>query len=125
VMAFNAATRMPELAELATALGVGECDGAEEDSAGRQASGARAAVTAVADLLASVGIPADLAALGAPADRLPWAAAEAMTARRLVDNNPRPLDEAAALALLRAAYAGDRTAAAVIPGTADTGMSTS
>jgi alcohol dehydrogenase class IV len=125
VMAFNAATRIPELAELATALGVGECDGAEEDSAGRQASGARAAVTAVADLLASVGIPANLAVLGAPADRLPWAAAEAMTARRLVDNNPRPLDEAAALALLRAAYAGDRTAAAAIPETADTGMSTS
>ena len=85
---------MPELAELATALGVGECDGQDEDPAGGQAAKADAAVTAVAELLASVGIPADLAALGAPADRLPWAAAEAMTARRLVDNNPRPLDEA-------------------------------
>ena len=83
-------------------------------SADRAAAGARAAVTAVADLLAGVGIPADLAALRVPADRLPWAAAEAMTARRLVDNNPRPLDEAAALALLRAAHAGDRAAAAAI-----------
>jgi alcohol dehydrogenase len=99
VMAFNAPTRLAELAELAIALGVGQC----EDPT-------RAAVAAVADLLASVGIPADLAALGVPADRLPWAAAEAMSARRLVDNNPRPLDEAAALALLRAAHAGDRTA---------------
>ena len=98
VMAFNAPTRLSELAELADALGVGQ----SEDPV-------RAAVTAVADLLTSVGIPADLAALGMPADRLPWAAAEAMSARRLVDNNPRPLDEAAALDLLRAAYAGDRT----------------
>ena len=123
VMAFNAPTRMPELAELATALGVAECDGADEGS-GRQSAAAHVAVTAVADLLASVGIPADLAALGAPADRLPWAAAEAMTARRLVDNNPRPLDEAVALALLRAAYAGDRTAAAATPEAVSTGRST-
>jgi hypothetical protein len=30
----------------------------------------------------------------------------------LVENNPRPLDETAALALLRAAHAGHRAAAA-------------
>jgi alcohol dehydrogenase class IV len=125
VMAFNAPSRMPEMAELATALGVGERDGADEDSAGRPAARAEAAVTAVADLLAGVGIPADLAALGAPADRLPWAAAEAMTARRLVDNNPRPLDEAAALTLLEAAHAGDRAAAAGTPETVRPGRSTS
>jgi alcohol dehydrogenase len=125
VMAFNTPTRIPELAELASALGVGERDGGDEEFSGRQAAAARAAVTAVADLLASVGIPADLAALGAPADRLPWAAAEAMTARRLVDNNPRPLDEDAALALLRAAHAGSRTAAAATTETVRTGRSTS
>ena len=124
VMAFNAPMRMPELAELAAALGVGEC-GADEVPAGRQAARARAAVTAVADLLASVGIPADLAALGVPVDRLPWVAAEAMTARRLVDNNPRPLDEAAALALLRAAHAGDRTVAVATPETVSTSRTTS
>jgi hypothetical protein len=32
-----------------------------------------------------------------------------MSARRLVDNNPRPLDEESALVLLRAAHAGDLT----------------
>ena len=47
-----------------------------------------------------------------------------MTARRLVDNNPRPLDEAVALALLRAAYAGDRTAAAATPEAVSAGRST-
>jgi alcohol dehydrogenase class IV len=125
VMAFNSPARMPELTELATTLGVGEWDGANDAAAGGDASEARAAVTGVAHLLASVGIPTDLAALGAPADRLPWAAAEAMTARRLVDNNPRQLDEAAVLALLRAAHAGDLAAAAAIPETVDTGRSRS
>jgi alcohol dehydrogenase class IV len=121
VMAFNAPTRMPELAELATALGVRERDSADEDSASGPAARVEAAVTAVAELLVGVGIPADLAALGVPADRLPWAAAEAMTARRLVDNNPRLLDEVAALTLLKAAHAGDRAAAAAAtPATART-----
>jgi alcohol dehydrogenase class IV len=110
-MAFNSPVRTAELAELATALGV---DGTADEHRERDTQGgrARAAVTAVADLLTAVGIPADLAALGVPAERLSWAAAEAMSARRLVENNPRPLDEIAALALLRAAYAGDRAAAA-------------
>lgn len=112
VMAFNAPERTAELAELARALGVTEADDDVDDDEGRdadhQAGLALAAVSAVADLLGSVGIPADLAALGMPADQLSWAAAEAMTARRLVENNPRPLDEAAALAVLRAAHAGDR-----------------
>ena len=68
-----------------------------------------AAVRAVADLLAAVGIPRTLADLGVPADRLADMARDAMSARRLVENNPRPLDEESALALLRAAHAGDLT----------------
>ena len=111
VMAFNSPVRTAELAELATALGV-DATADEHREGDTQGGRARAAVTAVADLLTAVGIPADLAALGVPAERLSWAAAEAMSARRLVENNPRPLDEIAALALLRAAYAGDRAAAA-------------
>ena len=109
VMAFNAAERTPELAELAGALGVAGTPGAGADGL------ARAAVRAVADLLAPVGIPRDLAALGVEAQQLPWVAAEALNARRLVENNPRPLDEASALALLRAAHAGDLRAAAAGP----------
>jgi alcohol dehydrogenase len=64
-------------------------------------------VRAVADLLASVGIPRTVADLGVPADLLPEIARDAMSVRRLVENNPRPLDEASALVLLRAAHAGE------------------
>jgi alcohol dehydrogenase len=102
VMAFNAPERIDKLGELARALG----------AAGGQSEPvtlARAAVRAVADLLASVGIPRTLADLGVPADRLPDIARDAQSARRLVENNPRPLDEEAALGLLRAAYTGDLT----------------
>jgi alcohol dehydrogenase len=77
--------------------------GGSDDAAGR----ARAAVRAVADLLASIGIPRTLADLGVPSDRLPEMARDAMSARRLVENNPRLLDEEAALDVLTAAYAGD------------------
>ncbi len=102
VMAFNAAERIEKLAETARALGA---DQGESDPAAL----ARAAVRAVADLLAAVGIPRTLADLGVPADRLADMARDAMSARRLVENNPRPLDEESALALLRAAHAGDLT----------------
>jgi alcohol dehydrogenase class IV len=101
VMAFNAAERVEKLGKVALALGVdGEPD---------QVALARAAVWAVADLLGSVGIPRTVADLGVPADRLPDMARAAMNARRLVENNPRPLDEESALVLLRAAHAGDLT----------------
>jgi alcohol dehydrogenase len=100
VMAFNAEERIEKLAEVARAMGA---DGGESDPAAL----ARVAVWAVADLLASVGIPRTVADLGVPADRLPDMARAAMNARRLVENNPRPLDEESALELLRAAHAGD------------------
>jgi alcohol dehydrogenase class IV len=101
VMAFNLPVRTTELAEVARAMGA--ADAADADPS----TGARAAVTAVADLLSAVGIPRTLAALGMPEDRLAWAADEAMSARRLVENNPRPLDAGAALGILRAAFRGD------------------
>jgi alcohol dehydrogenase class IV len=126
VMAFNLPVRTPELAEVAHALGVepdggvpaGGVAGGGPDG-GADVRAAQAAVHAAADLLASVGIPRTLAELGMPADRLSWAAGEAMTARRLVENNPRPLDEAAALALLRAAHRGDLGAGAGAPAADD------
>jgi alcohol dehydrogenase class IV len=102
VMAFNAAERVEKLGQIARAMGA---DGGESDPAAL----ARAAVWAVADLLASVGIPRTVADLGVPADRLADMARAAMNARRLVENNPRPLDEESALVLLRAAHAGDLT----------------
>ncbi len=104
VMSFNLPVRIPELAEVARALGI---VGAEAGNGADRALAERA-VDAVVGLLASIGIPSDLAALGMPVDQLGWAAAESMNARRLVDNNPRLLDEPAALAVLQAAHAGNR-----------------
>jgi alcohol dehydrogenase len=102
VMAFNAAERVEKLGEIARAMAAaaGESD---------PVALARDAVRAVAGLLAAVGIPRTVAELGVPADRLPDMARDAMSARRLVENNPRPLDEDSALVLLRAAHAGDLT----------------
>jgi alcohol dehydrogenase len=102
VMAFNAPARVERLGKIAHVLGV---DGGESGPAAL----ARAAVRGVADLLASVGIPRTVADLGVPADRLPGMARDAMSARRLVENNPRPLDEESALVLLQAAHAGELT----------------
>jgi alcohol dehydrogenase class IV len=100
VMAFNAAERVDKLGEIARAIGTGD---RESDAAAL----ARSAVRSVADLLASVGIPRTIADLGVAGDRLPDMARDAMHARRLVENNPRPLTEESALVLLRAAHAGD------------------
>jgi alcohol dehydrogenase len=102
-MAFNAGERTPELAEIARAFGVGHAPEAPESLA----ESARAAVAAVARLLAGIGIPRDLADLGVPEEALPDIASEAMSSRRLVENNPRLLDEASALDLLRSAHRGD------------------
>jgi alcohol dehydrogenase class IV len=102
VMAFNAPERVEKLGELARALGAAHGES-------EPATLARAAVRTVADLLASVGIPRTLAELGVQAERLPDVARDALSARRLAENNPRPLDEESALELLRAAHAGDLT----------------
>ncbi len=68
------------------------------------------AIDRVAALLASVGIPTNLAELGLPLDRLRWTAEQAMGAERLIANNPRPLDVDALEHIVRAAHAGDRAA---------------
>ncbi|NHC12839.1 iron-containing alcohol dehydrogenase [Motilibacter deserti] len=99
VMEFNRPVREAELAEVAAAMGVGGDDpGAAAD----------AAIDAVASLLESVGIPRTLAELGLPEDKVSWTAEQSLNAARLVENNPRPLDAAAAERIVRAAYAGER-----------------
>ena len=102
VMEFNRPARVPELAAIALAMGASR-DASLEDLADQ-------AIDRVAALLASVGIPATLAELGLPHDRLRWTAEQAMGAERLVANNPRPLDVDALERIVRAAHAGDRAA---------------
>ncbi len=102
VMEFNRPVRVPELAAVALAMGA-PADRSQEDLADQ-------AIDRVAALLASVGLPATLAEIGLPADRLRWTAEQASRARRLVANNPRPLDVDALERIVRAAHAGDRAA---------------
>lgn len=101
VMQFNRSHAAPELAEIAAAMGVA-------DNGKSTAANAQAAIEAVAQLFDSVGIPRTLKDLGLTEDRLEWTADAALGASRLVKNNPRPLDGNSMLALVRAAYSGDR-----------------
>ncbi|MBD8061331.1 iron-containing alcohol dehydrogenase [Oceanitalea stevensii] len=118
VMEFNRPARVPELAAVAVAMGA-SADASDEDLADE-------AIDRVAALLASVGIPATLADLGLPADRLRWTAEQALGAARLVANNPRPLDADALERIVRAAYTGDRAALreTTVHGSASPGLTT-
>lgn len=57
-------------------------------------------------LIDDAGLPGTLEAANVPAKDLPMLAADAMQQQRLLINNPVEVDEAAALALYRAAWAG-------------------
>lgn len=102
VMEFNRPTRIPEFAAIAVAMGA--------DPEAPPEGLADQAIDRVAALLDSVGIPATLADLGLPADRVRWTAEQALKAERLVANNPRPLDVDSVEHIVRAAHSGDRAA---------------
>lgn len=102
VMEFNRPARVTELAAVAVAMGV--------DPAATDEELADRAIHEVSELLASVGIPATLADLGLPEDRLHWTAEQSLGAERLVSNNPRKLDLDSMERIVRAAHAGERTA---------------
>lgn len=59
---------------------------------------------ALADLSAKCGLQPNLRAMEIPEDVLPRLASDAMNQTRLLVNNPRPVTEADALAIYRAAY---------------------
>ncbi|NHC46691.1 iron-containing alcohol dehydrogenase [Motilibacter aurantiacus] len=101
VMEFNRNVREQELARIAREMRV--------PLQGDDAELADASIEAVADLLASVGIPRTLGELGLAEDKVGWTAEQSLNAARLVENNPRRLDAAGAERIVRAAYAGDRT----------------
>jgi alcohol dehydrogenase class IV len=103
VMEFNREACLPELAQIAVALGVA---GSETDEAGL----ADRAIAGVADLFQAIGIPRTLEELGLPEDKQTWTAERALEAVRLVKNNPRPLDLAGMESIVRAAFTGERAA---------------
>jgi alcohol dehydrogenase class IV len=103
VMEYNLPERIAEFGEIATALGL--------PLSGRHPDGrttAAAAVDRVAELLGSVGIPLRLQEFGLQEAQLDWLAEQSMNAKRLVENNPRPLDVTAMRRIVEAAYRGDR-----------------
>jgi alcohol dehydrogenase class IV len=102
VMRYNLPERVKEFAEIGRALGV-------EESGADEVALARVGVEAVDALIDGLGLPRTIAELGLPADRVEWMAEQGMGATRLVQNNPRPLDLSAMVAISRAAYTGDRT----------------
>ncbi len=102
-MEFNLPYRVVEFATVGEALGVADRTEQPEHAA-------RRAIERVASLVAAIGIPSDLASVGVGPDDLEEMATQAATITRLVENNPRPLDDGGLLAILEAAYAGDRAA---------------
>ncbi|MBN9190831.1 MAG: iron-containing alcohol dehydrogenase [Microbacterium sp.] len=101
IMRYNLPARVPEFAEIGRLLGVA-------DPAQDELAQARAGIDGVDAILAAIGIPADLTALGLRADQLDDVADHAVLATRLTDNNPRVLDREGILEILRRGLAGDR-----------------
>ena len=98
-MQFNRGEREAELAELADALGTGAAEAAD--------GAATAAIAVVAEMRERIGLPRSLGALGVEADQVDTLAAQASSVTRLLDNNPRPVDQASLSAVLDAARRGD------------------
>ncbi|MBX6748492.1 MAG: iron-containing alcohol dehydrogenase [Micromonosporaceae bacterium] len=102
IMAYNAPVRPVELATVAALFGAG-------DEASTVAERAWSAVTAVRTLMLDVGIRPTLADLGLREDQIDWVASSSLRVTRLLENNPRPIDENAARAITQAAFLGDLT----------------
>jgi alcohol dehydrogenase len=101
-MAFNSPVCRDDLTAVATALGYSPKEIVDDD-------GPDLAIKRVADLCAQIGIPASLRQLGVAREDLEPMAIQALGVTRLVENNRRPLDQAALLAVLEAAWFGDRS----------------
>lgn len=97
VMAFNRPARVPELAQAARAMGFAAPGDDDERAADHAIAGVR-------ELALRAGLPGGLSDLGLPAGELPDVAEQAIGISRLVDNNPRQLDRAGALAILESAW---------------------
>lgn len=92
VMEWNRPAIGEELAQIATAMGLADAD---------------EVIPAIAGLFARIGIPSTLATLGLAEDRLDWVAEQSCGIARLIQNNPRPLDQSDMRRLLDAAFSGD------------------
>ncbi|WP_289086506.1 iron-containing alcohol dehydrogenase, partial [uncultured Spongiibacter sp.] len=99
VLRFNAAEAAPLYAELAELLVDPQRLSGDSESRCAQF------ISDIEQLIARLQLPTKLAKLDVPEADLPMLASDAMLQQRLLVNNPRPVSEADALALYRAAYA--------------------
>ncbi|ABD85684.1 iron-containing alcohol dehydrogenase [Rhodopseudomonas palustris] len=99
VMDFNRGACRDEFAAIAVAMGA--------KHSGQSADALAAdAIDRVRRLFKEIGLPATLAELSVPADRLDWIAENAMSSQRLIKNNPVSLDVAGLRRIIDAAYHG-------------------
>jgi alcohol dehydrogenase class IV len=102
VVRHNFGAIQPQLAQIAEALG--------RDVSGLDLHAAAVAgVEAIDEVIAAIELPATLEDLGVQEGDLAQIAELSLNSRRLIDNNPVPLDLDAVTSIVRAAYAGDRT----------------
>jgi alcohol dehydrogenase class IV len=102
VMRFNLPSNVPAFADMAGALGVGGPGGTPLENA-------KLAIERVDELLAVLGVPADLKELGLEPGQFEFVAEQAMLATRLTANNPRVLTKEAIVRILERGYANDRS----------------
>jgi alcohol dehydrogenase len=100
VMEFNRPNCTPELAQIARMIGVAK-DTDENALAGQ-------AIDAIDGIFQRIGIPRTLKELGLAEDRIEWVAEKTLLSQRLTKNNPRSIDQDAALRITKAAFYGDR-----------------
>jgi len=96
VMEFNRPARPAEIDELGAAMGGGD------------------AVEIVHELGRRIGLPASLEAIGLEREQLRGLAEASVAIKRLIDNNPRPLDVDSLEAILDAAWHGQPAQLAVV-----------
>jgi alcohol dehydrogenase len=106
VMTYNLPAAATEIAQVGVALGLPEAGKTPEKMA-------TATIAEITRLFAVIGIPATLADLGLPADKVDWTAEQALGIDRLIKNNPRPFDLAAMQRLVGAAHTGNLAASAI------------
>ncbi|MDO5864404.1 MULTISPECIES: iron-containing alcohol dehydrogenase [Paenarthrobacter] len=102
VVRHNFSAIIPQLGQIAEALG--------RDIKGMDARDAAVAgVEAIDEVIAAIELPSTLAELGVKENDLARIAELSLNSKRLIDNNPLPLNLAAVGSIVQAAFAGDRT----------------
>jgi alcohol dehydrogenase class IV len=102
VVRHNFSAILPQLGQIAEALG--------RDTKGMDTrSAATAGVEAIDETIAVIELPATLEELGVKESDLGQIAKLSLNSKRLIDNNPVPLDLEAVSSIVQAAFTGDRT----------------